>query len=85
MGIGGALSSQHRNRKFILRRGISMETADFLVAIALVSANAVSKRAAVAIIPTHDCNSKSNCVKKCSDRRINMNPDPLFYFHMSLI
>ena len=31
-----------------------MATADFLVAIALVSANAVAKRAAVVIVPTHD-------------------------------
>ena len=52
---GGALSSQHQNRKFILSSGSSMVTADLLVAIALVSANAVAKRAAVAIIPTRDC------------------------------
>ena len=51
---GGALSSQHRNIKFILRGGSSMATADFLVAIDLVSANTVAKRAALAIIPTHD-------------------------------
>ena len=51
---GGALPSQHRNRKFILRGDSSMATADFLLAIALVSANAVAKRAALAIVPTHD-------------------------------
>ena len=62
MGFGGALSSQHGNRKFILRGGSTMATADLLVAIALVSANAVAKRAAVAIIPTHDYNSESKCV-----------------------
>ena len=39
-----------------------MATEDLLVAIALVSANAVSKLAAVAIIPTYDYNSESNCV-----------------------
>ena len=39
-----------------------MATADLLVAIALVSANAVAKIAAVAITPTHDCNSESNIV-----------------------
>ena len=39
-----------------------METADLLVAIALVSANDVAKSAAVAVIPTRDCNSKSDCV-----------------------
>ena len=59
---GGALSSQDRNRKFNLRGGSSIATADLLVAISLVSANAVTKLAAVAIIPTHDCNSESNCV-----------------------
>ena len=59
---GGALYSQHWNRKFILRGGSSMATEDFLVAMALVSANAVAKRAAVAIIPTHDCNSESKCI-----------------------
>ena len=59
---GGALSSQHRNRIFILRGGSSMATADFLVAIALVSVNDVAQSAAVAIIPTHDCNSESNYV-----------------------
>ena len=59
---GGPLYSQHRNRKFILRGGSSMATADFLVAIALVSDNAVAKRAAVAIIPTRDCNSEVTCV-----------------------
>ena len=35
---------------------------NFLVAIALVSANAVAKRAAVAIIPTSDCKSEVTCV-----------------------
>ena len=59
---GGALPSQHRNRNFILRGGSSIATADLLVAIALVSANAAAKSAAVAIITTHDCNSESDCV-----------------------
>ena len=61
-----------------------MATADFLVAISLVSANAVAKRAAADIIPTHDCKSGSNCVSKYSDRRINMNPNPPFCLHISL-
>ena len=39
-----------------------MATDDFLVAIALLSTNAVAKRDAAAIIPTHDCNSEYNCV-----------------------
>ena len=38
-----------------------MATADFLVAIALVSVSAIEKHAALDIIPTHDCNSESNC------------------------
>ena len=62
MGFGGALYYQHWNRKFILRGGSSMATTDFLVAIALVSANAVAKIADVAIITTHYCNSEVTCV-----------------------